>query len=288
MDYRWFSCFTRHYPLITPRKIFLDMLPQVPQNLDEFRAKDSIRYVAYISGTDYVVKSLFWFGIFEPWVVSTLQRLLRPGEIACDVGANVGDTALPLARVVGGDGRIFCFEPVPMLRDCLERNIQANRMHQITAVPIALSDQVGEIAMNVSLSDPGMSRIAPPDGTSATLVRRTTFDKWHSDTGIGQVSVCKIDVEGHELEVLRGMVGSLQNQLIRSFVFERHEDMNSDDPVFRVLNSHNFVIKRLVRLPTTIRYLDMDENCRFGRPTPDYVAVLRSSVHEQRLFGTEA
>src|SRR5437763_173826 len=92
---------TRRYPFQTPRASLLRRLPDVPADGGALTARGGIRYPAYPPGGDLVVKNLYWFGDFDPWVGRTLARLVRPGDIACDVGANIGDTTLPLARTVG-------------------------------------------------------------------------------------------------------------------------------------------------------------------------------------------
>jgi hypothetical protein len=81
---------TRLYPFQFPRTSLVASLPSVPENFGTFRAKNGLRIAAYPNGCDYVVKNLFWFGNFEPWITTVLQYLVRPGETICDTGANIG------------------------------------------------------------------------------------------------------------------------------------------------------------------------------------------------------
>jgi hypothetical protein len=96
---------TSHYPLNTPRASILRLLPEIPEGFDEFVGKNGIRYKRCLIDVDEVSRSLFWFGDFDPWVNIALKRFSRPGSVAIDIGANIGATALVLAKAVGPTGR---------------------------------------------------------------------------------------------------------------------------------------------------------------------------------------
>src|SRR5262249_37240789 len=145
----------RQYPFQTPRASLLRRLPDVPAT-GSFTARGGVRYTAYPPGGDHVVKSLYWFGDFDPWVGRTLARLVSPGEIVCDVGASIGDTALPLAAHVGPTGHVYAFEPFPAARECLMANIRANGCANVTVIEHALSDASGEVGLDIPIDQPGM------------------------------------------------------------------------------------------------------------------------------------
>ena len=281
---------TAYYPFRRSRyRLLMKLLPDVPMNFGTIKAKKKIEYAAYPCGQDYIVKNLFWFGDFEPWVTSVVGSLLQPGEIVCDIGANIGDTALQVLPYLGSSGHIYCFEPVPLLQTCLMENLKANHISAITLVPTALSNASGQLTMMVEAAQPGMSKVAVAENSPVAHeqieVEMTTFDAWVKENDISQVAVCKVDVEGHELEVFEGMKNSLDAGQIGSIVFERHERCNSTDPVVKMLHKHNY---KVFRIYTSFRKTVAVElaDCRTDLwGTPDYVAVLAGSKFEDRLRG---
>lgn len=266
---------TSIYPLNTPRASILRWLPQIPANFGEFRGKQGIRYRGYWADNDEVCRSLFWFGDFDPWVNETLSRLAKPGSVALDVGANIGATAMTLARAVGPKGRVFCFEPIKENIGFLKENIAVNRVTWVQVEPIALSDRQGELSMIVPKNHAGMSRVTDADSDhSAQRVRSLTFDNWLTTQPKLDISVCKIDVEGHEIAVLNGMAKTLSKQQIGAFVFERHVCAGTrSDPVFEILACNGYTVLRIEKGLTTVSYVDPQNSPR-ARPTHDFVAVL--------------
>ncbi|UIE37502.1 FkbM family methyltransferase [Leptodesmis sichuanensis] len=242
---------TKYYPFQQPRANLLNRLPDVPTDFGMFEAKHGIKYVAFPCGQDYIVKNLFWFGDFEPWITTAIRCLVRPGEVVCDIGANIGDTALQILPYVGSLGRIYCFEPVPFLQECLTKNLKANGVSCVTLVPKALSNFSGQLPMTVEGTHFGLARITKDNDTNLRQeniqVDVTTFDTWLKHSDISQIAVCKIDVEDHELEVLEGMKNSLNASQIGSIVFERHGEFDASDPVVQLLNNYHYRLFRIYK-----------------------------------------
>lgn len=245
---------TRHYPLATPRASILKLLPAIPAGYGEFAGKNGARFRGYDTTNDEVCRSLFWFGDFDPWVTDALTKLARRGSTAIDIGANIGATAIALARAVGPTGQVICFEPMPSNLEHLRQNIECNGLSQVRIEPIALSSSVGEISMHMA-DRAGQAHVAE-DGT--TRVPKTTFDTWLAQNPGLDISVCKIDVEGHELDVFIGMRKALQTRRLPALVFEHHG--GSDAPLFSVLTGYGYKISQLRK--------------GFDAPTSDYTATL--------------
>jgi FkbM family methyltransferase len=177
-------------------------------------------------------------GIFDPCVTETLHRLIDPGDVVADVGANLGYmTSLAAARV-GREGTVLAFEPHPRAYELLEKNAARWRdVRTAGAVElhrVALSDAAGEgmlvsggsdeFDMAVaSLSDEvGSPTHAESDTITVPLARLDEF------AGVERIGVMKVDVEGHEADVLRGAGGLLESGAIRDIVFEDHDDYPSE------------------------------------------------------------
>ena len=160
---------------------------------------------------------------------------MRPGAVAVDVGANVGVHALAMAAAVGTEGRVLCFEPLPHLAAALARTLRLNNFVDRAQVEqVALTDVPGETTFHRAAHSPLSSLYALPDatGTTALLVRTSTLDACVPPGG--RVDFMKIDVEGAEPLVWRGMRRVLSDNDRIEIVLEwsaSHFRRSGEDPV---------------------------------------------------------
>ena len=154
-----------------------------------------------------------FYGFYEPNEVAFLRRTLRPGQVFVDAGANVGYYTAVAAGVVGPSGAVHAFEPVPWLYDRLQRLAERAGMigFRIWPYQAALSDRGGETMIWVSQgSNIGWSTIVPGlmnQAEDCYIVPCMRLDEYFSGSGRYPPDMVKIDVEGAELMVLRGMAG---------------------------------------------------------------------------------
>lgn len=153
----------------------------------------------------------------EPDLERTLLDLLSPGDVFYDVGANIGWYSLLAARKVGPEGSVVAFEPVLDNAFFAQWNAATNGLPNITVVPAALTDRDGWIGFLKKGALQG--RLEKDDfelqarrrakhtfnPTGHVLVPITTLDSWLAQTGRPAPRVVKIDVEGAEVGVLKGM-----------------------------------------------------------------------------------
>jgi FkbM family methyltransferase len=145
--------------------------------------------------------------------VHELPRLVEPGTVAVDVGANIGWYAFALCRAVGPEGHVLCVEPLENLARLLRA--AADRLGlPMTVVNCALSFQPGTADLHVpwvigqrwhafaSLEHAG-------DGGETHRVELRRLDDVVAGVG-RRISFIKIDAEGHELAILRGSVATLR------------------------------------------------------------------------------
>jgi FkbM family methyltransferase len=149
--------------------------------------------------------SVHFFGAYEPEVREEIRRRLRPGDVAIDVGANVGWHTLLMASCVGRGGRVYAFEPNATTRERLQHAIAINQFPQVHVDPRAVAEQVGVQTFEAPAAG------AVWDGTgrlttdrSGQAVTCTTLDAFAAERQIDRVALMKIDVEGWEPAVLRG------------------------------------------------------------------------------------
>lgn len=151
-----------------------------------------------------------WYakGVNETPIQNALAKHLKPGGTFFDIGANVGFFSLLAARLVGPSGRIVAFEPVPANAAAIRRNAALNNFQHITAIETAVGDSTGEIELVLTRHPGGASIIQDtpsPDITGRTRVPLARIDDLHAQGRIPAPNLVKIDVEGAEPAVLRGM-----------------------------------------------------------------------------------
>lgn len=145
----------------------------------------------------------------DPNVMRFLRRWVRPGFVACDIGANIGTYTVPLARLVGPAGHVIAFEPNRPTCACLRQNIRQNRLANVTLLRAAAGPESGMAGLIVTADNLGEVHLSPPGGAETARVRVTTVDAEVTRLGLTRVNFIKIDVEGFELAALRGATRTL-------------------------------------------------------------------------------
>ena len=142
-----------------------------------------------------------WFEDEAPFV----RAILRPGDRVVDIGANCGVYSLPAARAVGGEGRVWSFEPARGTADLLARSIAANSFANVALIRAALSDHSGEARLGTGAqSELNTLQAGEPGVTGAETVALTTLDLWAAENGWPAIDFLKLDAEGEEPNVIRG------------------------------------------------------------------------------------
>ena len=192
---------------------------------------------------DVIGGQILRFGLFDLVVTEALTRLASRGEIVLEVGANIGFMSRVLADAVGHDGHVFSFEPHPavyedLVANCSEPNIR------LYNVAVSDSPGVGDLFVPSEFSDNrGVSSLDHSAGASSIEVPLVRLDDlFPNDSYVG---VMKIDIEGHEMEALRGCSSLLSERRVRDIVFEDHNAHNSE--VIQHFQSLDYTIFRLAK-----------------------------------------
>ena len=157
--------------------------------------------------------SIWLLGAFERRTVRAYSRIVRPGDVVLDIGANIGAHTLPLACRVGGHGRVYAFEPVQWAIAKLRSNLSLNPS-------LAERVAVRQVMLGERLDAPTPDMIhaswpldARADDVHPHLRARamstdgavtTTLDAFVEREGIRRIDFIKLDVDGNECHVLRG------------------------------------------------------------------------------------
>ncbi|MBK8094086.1 MAG: FkbM family methyltransferase [Verrucomicrobiaceae bacterium] len=176
------------------------------------------------NGIDYTSRSLKLFGEMEKTTSQFLLKHMPEHGCFLDVGANVGYFSLEIAHR-RPHAQVIAIEPNPQIAALLSESIAHNQLtERIHLHSVAASDITGELKFRLDQENTGHSRLAMETIQDAIIVSSVILDDWlPSHLGELPLSVVKIDVEGAELRVLRGMA-RLIKQFHPTLVIEGYDD----------------------------------------------------------------
>lgn len=156
--------------------------------------------------------SIFLFGAFERSTVELVESLIHAGDVALDIGANIGAHTLPMARAVGLSGRVIAFEPTSYAYNKLIRNIDLNPQirDRVTAEQVMLvADAGAPLEPEIYSSWPldrteGLHHKHCGHAMRTDNARVSRLDDYVSNAGLQRIDLIKLDVDGHETNVLLG------------------------------------------------------------------------------------
>jgi FkbM family methyltransferase len=198
-----------------------DLILRLRQSGRRFRTHQVSGVEMAVDVTDGSARLLHFYGEpYEPQLARALCDRLGPGDVFLDIGANIGYFSTLAGRIVGADGRVVAFEPHPEARSVLQQAIAANRLAGIVeVVPAAVADRGGHVRLFLagdsvlSTTDPSRAPAREHYAFTESLeVPRISLDEWlagHQDL-LPRIRAIKIDVEGTEADVLRGMGATLR------------------------------------------------------------------------------
>jgi FkbM family methyltransferase len=175
----------------------------------------------------------------------------RDGGIVVDVGAHYGRYAIIAAKRVGPKGKVIAIEADPNNFDMLNKNIKLNELSEhVITLNYAASSNKSKVKLSIPEKKSGhtiySSIITSRAPTEKFIeVNANTIDNLLHENGISleQVNWIKIDVEGAELEVLKGTINILSKSKDISFLIEIHDVGNGKtlyEPIMDLLNDYNF------------------------------------------------
>ncbi len=166
-----------------------------------------------------IINNIGWNNIFdnEPWMGQLLEKLISERKGAfIDVGANIGQTLLKL-KSIAPEALYYGFEANPVCVFYLNELIKANNFSGASILPVGLSDATGLASLNFfsKYSDDATASVLNqirPDSIieKKEFVYLTRLDELNQNL-TDNISILKIDVEGAELEVLKGAISTIKN-----------------------------------------------------------------------------
>jgi FkbM family methyltransferase len=199
--------YLRWCPITDGKRLLLNLTrPWItPENpAATFETKYRFRLKANLANPEH--QYLYFYGTHdERYIVTKLLKIIKPGDICWDIGANIGFYTCLLAAQVGDNGTVLAFEPASRTYGYLHENVSLNQFTNVTVVNKGLGDKQEQRHLYYSKAGlaEGTASLKYDDGRVAS--ERVTLDT--IDNLINELPApefVKIDVEGYQLEVLRG------------------------------------------------------------------------------------
>ena len=147
----------------------------------------------------------------EPDTASFINEFVSEGDVCLDIGAHKGVVTHMMRRRVGNAGKIIAFEPQEELFEWLEVMVPSLRLNNVELEQIALSEESGPRTLHrVGAMKSGSFVQEAGDYSDSVTVQTTTMDEYAKSKDIDTISFIKIDVDGFELQVLKGAKETLQ------------------------------------------------------------------------------
>lgn len=187
--------------------------------------KETLREVN-LNGINFSLDISDLMGWFVYWgfaeaARTNLYALVNRNDTVLDVGANLGEVALNLAKIVGESGQVFAFEPFPATLAKLKKNCSLNFFQNIEIIENGLGDERSVFSMiEADQHNTGMNRISADEksGKAATQIEVIKLDDFTVEKGLRKIDFIKIDVEGFEMKVLRGSERTLREFKPKLFI----------------------------------------------------------------------
>lgn len=191
----------------------------------------------------------------ERKILRRLRRDVRPDDVFLDVGSNLGVFSVFVGDVIES-GHVIAVEPVPSTAEKLGRNLDMNGV-DATVANVAFSATNGTVSLTVPDAHGSSAIETAGDGASRNpevAVESVRGDDYLDRRGLSMPTVLKIDVEGYEYSVLRGLQETMSRPRCRLVYCEVHADHMarfdaSPEDVHEKLHSCGFEPNRILDLP---------------------------------------
>jgi FkbM family methyltransferase len=182
---------------------------------------------------DMIAREMCLTGGYAPLEAALVRAVLPAGGTFVDVGANIGFFTLLAAARVGAAGRVVALEPHPEIAAVLRGNVAMNALPNVQVMQLAAADAAGTATLaGFEGGNWGVSTIAhgSAEGAPAFEVRCAPLDEVLREAGVQTAELVKVDVEGAEPRVLRGMRDGLRAGRYHRVLVELHPWEWADAP----------------------------------------------------------
>jgi len=190
-------------------------------------------------------------GEIEPSQTELMGKIVKPGMVVFDLGANFGWFTLVLSKLVGNLGKVYSFEADPSLVNTLRENVKLNNFSNVLIQPIAVSNKTGisKFSLNESYDTRNqLDSISPSKNT--VDVKITSLDEFCIKEKLEKVDFIKMDIEGSEPKALEGMKKIISENPQLKIITEFNQNAmlsvgSSSEDMINFLHNSGFVIEEI-------------------------------------------
>lgn len=232
---------TRLYRLLLRRKLFKGQFRLFLYLLKKNHLKNTKTITKPVTGnfkinvdTKNLIDACIYFtGDYEPYLKKHFAHLIHKGDTILDVGANIGFHSLYFAELTGQMGKVLAFEPISVNYQAFKNNLLLNDFPQVIPINKALGNvnEFVNIHIKEEATNPGSFNLFEK-GILNTTIECIKGDDYLDEKDITKVDFMKIDVEGFELEVIKGLVKTIKRDLpILIFEYDQNYQLKTQiDP----------------------------------------------------------
>jgi FkbM family methyltransferase len=229
-----------------------------------------------------------WLRAFETKEILFLQKWLRSGDTAVDVGANVGLLTIPMAKAIGEKGQVYAFKPIELNVRSLKSNLDVNNLRNVELTQCAVGNFDGKIRLtdnhHSNDSSSGFFHRAT-DSESGIEVEQIRLDRHFKNIlrSGNEIRLLKIDVEGMEIDVLDGLGDLFDCEKISAVMFEIFVTADgveeSSEQVIRKISDSGYSIRLVSRRGNLQKNTLQVGNLRTRRATAINLVAVSDSIN---------
>jgi FkbM family methyltransferase len=180
----------------------------------------------YTTVDNYIECTILGTGTYEDDIKKLINISLKDGENALDIGGNIGLQSIRMSKCVGSNGKIYAFEPLTYLQEKFKKNVQLNRVDNVVLIPYALSNEEGDLEFTININSYNQGTFSlthNSNGAEKQVVNIKIADNLPEIQNLNTLSLIKIDVEGFEFQIIKGLEKTIQKHRPR-IIFEYDEN----------------------------------------------------------------
>lgn len=232
-------------------------------------------------------KEIYLHGVYEPHFLSLIKKLLKPGDVFVDIGANIGQHSLFASNIVSDTGKVIAFEPIERLYQQFKESITLNEIHNIDVYNYGCSNIQETRNISTPTNNAGASSVIKSyAGGTDTKIRLRTADSVLAQES--RIDLIKIDVEGYEyfaLEGLRETLSRFRPMLLieySPYYYGLLSDKDTGGKIITLLLTYGYEI---IDLENNDELVDLAYIKQLGVPQTNLLATLKNpSKKNEHIF----
>lgn len=269
-----------HYPFLNGCGRLVDRFSflremSFPKDVAVVSTRDGFNMLVYPN--ELVGRHIALTGRFDPTIPGILESLMQPNDCVMDIGANVGYVSCRLLHA-HPTCRVASIEPLQKVYDLLAINTASIGGSRSQCIKAAVSDKGGVGHMHMDARNLGASHLgaaessALPEAHGAIEVEMIPGEEAFRRTGFETLNLVKIDVEGHESQVLHSLKPVIQQHRPRAIVFECHGAVSADHEIVRLFTNIGYQVHGITKSLNAWRFTSVPPSGRPGVHYNDYIA----------------